>query len=703
MHILKTRIHFLKSLHRRGFFCALTFIGLGTLSPLWATTSANSTYTRHITILDSQGQPVPYVSIINTSTNNWLMSDEQGHFPLALTRLDGDSLFIQRIGFKDRSVSLKDVLRDGYISLHPDILEGEMLQVFGQRGPVPGLEIMTQYSKSLGAGLQDHQQLFQRIPGLSVRSYGGPAGISTMSMDGGPSSHTKVLVDEIDITSAQNGEADLSQLPLPFIESMSYIPYDISRGGIGDVDGQIRLSSEGNNNHLSLSSGSYGHRAFDVGLAKTLAGFQTYLQLGQRHETADYPFVWSNHEGLRKNNELEQIFAAFSANTLIRSGLYLKMTGLESHQSRGAAGLVWSPDTVSHRNDMLRLLGSKLGWIQSNGSTHFQATWRQSKENYKNPYLALDSDHALKSLQFGIRDRRSLHPQLTLITDLNWQRDEIVSSEVQHHERDALDGSITAELQLGDMITLTPSLKTLFSQDLYYESFSDMQVSLTLPGYLLENLSASLGHIFNYPSFNDLYWEPGGNSALVPERTTVKTLQSRIDLRLLGDLTLQWQSKDSEDLIQWMPVHSYWQPSNVQTATRESRKVVWQLELPQQALTLYAHYSQIRTRDETLGKRLRYAPNATAAFNLSWSPGPAALQLNHYYVSDRISMYSWPEDIILEANTLWSASLGWTWTPDPMNLTLVLAGDNLTDLRYESIRGYPEPGRSYRLTATLGF
>lgn len=688
---------------RWGFFVALSTLFL--IQSLFAGTESNPSSNSALTFrtTDPLGNPIPYVSLILQPSQLWILSDEAGQFHLDRSLLKNDTLLVQRIGFVSRTVAVSELLSSGFIDLIPDMIQGQTVEVSEMihRGTETG--VLAHFAKSEGRGLMDHSQVLERIPGVSIRTYGGPAGISTMSMDGGPSSHTKVSVDDIDITSSQNGEADLSQLPLPFIESMTYVPYDITSGAAGSIDGQVKLSSSLSDNHISLSTGSYGHRAFDVGLILNRGGFQNYLQIGQRHETADYSYDLYSMSGTRSNNSLDQEFVSFKSSKLFSGETYLRFSGMQSFQSRGAAGLIWSPDTISHRKDMLRLLGTTLGQIRPNGNSQLKISYRQSSENYVNPYLTLDSDHALHSLQVGIRDERKVLPVLTVISDVNLYTDRINSSDANDHSRAALDGTLTAKIEFLKRLTLMPSLKSQFSPDLYHETFNDIQVVLELPLGPLKSLSVSQGHVFNYPSFNDLFWEPGGNPNLEPEYTEVLTIQSKLDFMLLGQLLLQWQSKQSENLIQWMPVHSYWQPSNVAAATRESQKVIWQIDLPNTNLGLYAHFAQIHTLDESLQNRLRYAPTRTSAASLSWSPGAFEAHLDYHYVSDRISMYSWPEDVMVPATELWSGSLGWTWETGPSHFSLVLSGDNLIDINYESIRGYPEPGRTYRITGNYSF
>lgn len=63
-------------------------------------------------------------------------------------------------------------------------------------------------------------------------------------------------------------------------------------------------------------------------------------------------------------------------------------------------------------------------------------------------------------------------------------------------------------------------------------------------------------------------------------------------------------------------------------------------------------------------------------------------------------MYSWPEDIILPEVTLIFTSCAYTWKRPYGDIIIVFAVDNLTNKRYETIKGYPEPGRTFRTTVS---
>ncbi len=695
---LRTRTHLKISPNlRRGFFIALSVILLLPSSVFSSESNSNNLFIQGQT-LDLNGRVIPYVSLIFQKSEIFLLSDENGHFSYNSTFVENDSVFIQRIGYENKMLLVDDVFRLRTIRLTPEAIMLESVEVMADVKSLSAISVLGQHTKTQGSAATDHKNMLARIPGISIKSYGGPAGISTLSMDGGPSSNTIVLVNGIDISSAQNGETDLSQLPLPFIESMSYIPYDITQSGAGGIDGVVKLETGDQQTHLNLSQGSFGHRAYDIYLNKQFSGFWTTLQVGQRHEDGNYPVIWDGTGTIRKNNQLDQQFVALTLRKMIRTNIYWQLTTMSSLQSRGVAGLLWSPDTISHRDDQLTLLGSTLGWLRHNGSSHLHFTARHSKEKYTNPYLKVKSNHLLQGYHIDLEDKRYFGKRLELNSDLSYNLDEITSSSTSNHTRKTMNGSLAPTFRFFKNIRATSTFKIQYSPDLYEEVLNDYQINLPLQLGPLTCLAWSRGEVFKFPSFNDQYWEPGGNPDLKPEETDVTTLQSNFDFKYFGSLHLQWQKKESHNLIQWMPVLSYWQPGNVQSATRESRKALWQLALPDWDFSAFAHYSLISTLDHERNLPLRYAPEQTSALGFTWTPRNFEINMQYNYVSDRISMYGYPQDVIIEAAGLWSGGVAHTWNGKLGHLTIVLSADNLEDTSYETIKGYPEPGRSYQIS-----
>lgn len=596
MQILNSRNHSYSSPNlSRGFFIAL----LITLSFPFRLIAAQpaALYQPHLQgqIVEADGSPVPYVSISFQQAGFILLTDETGYYSCDLPPLASDSVRIQRIGYKTRFLPLEEFRMLDLIQLESAAISMADVKIEARKasGHNPVSKPMTDFISNKSTTSLGPAVMLERIPGIVLKTYGGPAGISTLSLDGGPSSHTKLVLNGIDVTSSQNGETDLSQLPLPLIQRLQYIPFDISRGTSGASDGTVKLESGNLPNLVEFSSGSFGHAALSANLSQRFASSWVSLQLGSRYEAGNYPVVWNGTTFNRRNNTLNQNFAAFRLVTLINERLFLQLSAMESRQNRGVAGLLWSPDTLSHRDDRLRLLGILLGFNRADGSTRMLLGQRYSEEDYENPYLYLSSHHELSGVQLRISDKRELSGHFTLLSELELFHNGIRSNTTQDHRRNRATLSISPVFSLPLNIELIPAYKQYYSPGLFNSSTTNLQVNIPFQIGLSLNAGLNYAENFRYPSFNDLYWQPGGNPDLQAEETVVRTGQLRVDAGPVGQIMLQYQDKYSNNLIQWLPVHTYWQPGNIQKSRRQSRKLSWKLNRQDLNLQAFAHLSLI--------------------------------------------------------------------------------------------------------------
>lgn len=682
---------------RRGFFIAPLLLLL-----IFTDAHASSATLKPVIqgqIIDTENRVVPYTSITFQQSAMAILSDEYGYFSCMIPLQSTDTMIIRRIGYKEQHLPLLEFSRSEPIILEPASISLDEVKVEANASPVRSLvlPLMHKHTKPASSTGSSHANIISRIPGLTLKSYGGPAGIATLGMDGGPSSQTLVYLNGISLTSPQNGETDLSQIPEPFIQSILYIPSDISQNTTGSSDGILKLESDPNGNQVSIAGGSYGHRSADLNLSTHLFGSLISVQVGKRKDSGNYLVQWQGEAFERENNGFEQEYAAISFLHLISQNLFWKLSALESRQSRGVAGLIWSPDTLSHRRDHLRLLGSKLGWTRPQGVTDLNISSRYSFENYENPFLNLDAEHELSSRRIAIQDRSRFTPAFKLITDLSLRNDRISSTDTGDRSRTTVSAALTPVIGHRS-IRVSPALKHYYSPSLFNKTSGDIQVQINPGSQTFQQVALGYHEVFRYPSFNDLYWQPGGNPDLAPEKTRVGTAQLLTDLSVFGKLRFQWQSKVSRDLIQWIPSQAYWAPQNIKSTSRQSAKLSWSLEISSYDLSAYASLAFIKTNDAATNKPLRYAPKQTRALGLSWTPHPIEAEMNYRYLGERISMYDFPADNILPGTSTWFASLTYIHALDPGSVSLSLSVDNLSDVQYETIRGYPEPGRTFRMS-----
>ncbi len=77
-------------------------------------------------------------------------------------------------------------------------------------------------------GVTDISDAMHRLPGVTLRDYGGAGGLKTVSVRGFGAGHTAVVYDGISLSDCQSGQIDVSRYSLDNVGSLSMI--------IGDND-----------------------------------------------------------------------------------------------------------------------------------------------------------------------------------------------------------------------------------------------------------------------------------------------------------------------------------------------------------------------------------------------------------------------------------------------------------------------------------
>ena len=72
-------------------------------------------------------------------------------------------------------------------------------------------------------GVTDVADALHRIPGVTLRDYGGAGGMKTVSVRGFGAKHTGVSYDGIMLSDCQSGEIDLSRYSLDNVDQLSLV------------------------------------------------------------------------------------------------------------------------------------------------------------------------------------------------------------------------------------------------------------------------------------------------------------------------------------------------------------------------------------------------------------------------------------------------------------------------------------------------
>ncbi len=207
---------------------------------------------------------------------------------------------------------------------------------------------------------------------------------------------------------------------------------------------------------------------------------------------------------------------------------------------------------------------------------------------------------------------------------------------------------------------------------------------------------------FRAPSFNDLYWQPGGNPAIRPEFSNQADLSNRF--RFKGfEINITPFYLYIKDMIRWLPTaEGYWSPFNtdkVESYGVES-SVQYKHSFSKSSLQLQGGYSYTHSADAETGRLLMYVPEhkafGSAAFLYSGFElfGQALFTSRVFVTSDENTTTALPYYTVvngrLSYNFLQHYSLG-------------LKVNNIFDTVYQTVESFPMPKRNYSVHVRINF
>jgi len=208
-------------------------------------------------VFDEKGNTLSYAIITNESNQNWVIAYANGWFNFNSQSNINDTLQVSRYGYHNRKLIITSKLFYNVILIQEPI-DRKTVEVIGYNRYLND-NITNTFHKQLDDG--NRQSIFNYMPGLMIRSYGGNAGIMTASTLGSATVNTKILFDDIDISSAQNGETDISQIPLGLVDHITSVSSPSILHGSGASNAVININQSNDKTYFSAKMGSYNFKS----------------------------------------------------------------------------------------------------------------------------------------------------------------------------------------------------------------------------------------------------------------------------------------------------------------------------------------------------------------------------------------------------------------------------------------------------------
>jgi outer membrane cobalamin receptor len=200
-----------------------------------------------------------------------------------------------------------------------------------------------------------------------------------------------------------------------------------------------------------------------------------------------------------------------------------------------------------------------------------------------------------------------------------------------------------------------------------------------------------------FPGLNDVYWTPGGNPNLRPERGSMSEVgfdwKTNIKKsRIFSNIQLSGTGHQGliTDMILWQPTGAFWSAFNIQSA--QLRGAEWQANLRKSSKNwsweLHGVYAYTESIDRSTGRMLPYVAKhaARGSFGLSYQGLSSFINVRHNGQRP-VGM------LFMPPHTVADLSVAKVFSLRPLKMTTGLSIMNLTDINYQVMAYMPMPGR----------
>ncbi len=570
--------------------------------------------------------------------------------------------------------------------------------------------------KNLSDLLSDHGNMF-------IKSY-GLGSLATSSFRGGSATHTSVLWNGISIASPLNGQLDLSLIPLEAADVLK-IQYGAGSSlfGSGVIGGVIHLISfpdfsKGLTCEAGISAGSYSN--FQQNLSLEISRKKWVSSIKFFNKSAENDFRYTNifsteKEQIVQSNAAYKNRGSISENKfLISKNQILNFNAWVQHTEREIPPTMLELQSKSlQKDDILRLnsewnihfekisayvrtayLYDRLFYSDSISrifSTSITHQWLAEAESK----VSLNQNHLFN---FGI------HNLIALAKNENYIN-------AQEQNQFALFTSYQF-ISTDKKIALNLSARKEMIKDLDVPLTYSIGVNYNFTGW--GRAHASFAKVFRIPTFNDLYWSPGGNPDLMPESGYNKEFGVTLEfkgksLNYKNDISVF--SRNISNWIIWVPGLSFWSPKNIlsvwsrgmETSNSLSYKYR-QAKYTIDVLTNYVRSTNEKSEipdDQSIGRQIIYVPLYNAMVKFSVQFQSFSLYYRHNYTGYRYT--SSDNTQYLKPYDFGSFYLSYGFNHKDFKLSFYFEANNIWNKNYQLIQNRAMPGINFNAGMSFNF
>lgn len=553
-----------------------------------------------------------------------------------------------------------------------------------------------------------------------IKSY-GVSSLASISVRGGSASQTLTTMNGMIMNSPTTGQLDYSTIP-SFLFNTMQMQYgsQVSLMGSGAIGGSIHLSNNQDfvkrkSLGVSFQQSSYGSVLPIISARLGDSTQQLYVSAYYKQANNSIPY-YSNGDKLKLDHASQ-----------FQKGVYLdysfrikrhtfKYWNWYQQMNRNLPGTINAPFSDATQYDRNWKQGLQWMYAYKRSVIQSKVGLQADKMNYESDTSNIHSVINSKLIQAELEYRYHVNAFITMLAGTqailqNAQSDNF-SDYTVHQNKIAFFVSSNIKL-VGKKVTIVPSIRKEWAS-IFVPVTPSLGIDYQV--FAFAKLHGLAAYNYRIPSLNDLYWNPGGNTALKPEYGWGYeggiTLEKKYDkLRLYQDIN--GYTRTISDWILWTPNKGIWTPDNIQRVWSRGIELesglsmffsTYNIHLKNAfAYTKSTNESDLAASDNRIGKQLIYVPLYKNSFTASVQKKKVETAVIYNYTSwsfitsdnsDYLNPYH-----LFDAYMLVHIGL----PKVKSQLTINARINNIFNKSYQVVASRPMPLRNYQLTISYTF
>lgn len=569
--------------------------------------------------------------------------------------------------------------------------------------------------------------VLMRSSSLNVKSYGSSGASASISFRGLSASQTQVNWNGFPINSITLGSADVSNVLITPQSTVNVVP---GAGGVaygsgtfgGAVNIDYNTSDVNNNVGIDLTAASFG--TYKVGAFYNTVKGNLRLSGNLWSDQSDSDFDYydeikdaelKRHNANYNQKGFQQYFSyKSSAYSELKGGLWAMVKDVNIPGIEGASLSAYENQKDSTFRSFLEYKK-----VFQRSSLVLKGAWFYADQHYikkdSADAVVASIDSRIKSdIWFAdINYRHYVMDHLSVDIGSSYNH---TSGRVDAYNQNRYDQVFA--LIVGARYVNRFSSNVSFRKDWATSVDSDLLFNAGISYPCMDDnliIRGAFSQKFRRPSFNDLYWEPGGNEDLKPESgySIEGGLNYKFDLDKLGSLISDVSIYYSpvNNMIVWRPDGAIWSVKNYSDVLTKGfdLKLNHVLTVNSASLKTNASFAynnasirKIKEGDTSEeGHPLYYAPQWISNINSEITTSRQySFFVNWQFVSERHYDNS---DETIDPYWLFDAKVSKKIEMDRHLLFIQMGIENILDKRYQTVKSFPMPGRLWELKLKYTF